>query len=342
MTSTISAPLEARGLTKWFPAESGVLHGRSQIHAVDDVTFALRPGTITALVGESGSGKSTVARLLARLYEPTAGGILFEGNSVAGQRRRRDLLRYRSQVQMIFQDPFGSLNPVKTVHHHLARPLRIHKREPLKHVDEQVNELLTTVGLVPPEKYARKYPHELSGGQRQRVSIARALAVVPKVVIADEPTSMLDVSIRIGILNLMRELKEEHDLAFLYVTHDLACARYVADTVLVMYAGQIVEQGPADRVLQTPLHPYTQLLLSAVPDPEAAETAPIEIKKGLAAAAVDPPEGCRFAERCPLRIPTCTQLTPELVAPTPGHSARCHVTAPSSASREENHVERVH
>jgi peptide/nickel transport system ATP-binding protein len=342
MTSTISAPLEARGLTKWFPADSGVLSGRSQIHAVDDVTFALRPGTITALVGESGSGKSTVARLLARLYEPTAGGILFEGNSVAGQRRRRDLLHYRSQVQMIFQDPFGSLNPVKTVRHHLARPLRIHKRAPLSHVDEQVNALLTTVGLVPPEKFARKYPHELSGGQRQRVAIARALAVVPKVVIADEPTSMLDVSIRIGILNLMRELKEEHDLAFLYVTHDLACARYVADTVLVMYAGQIVEQGPAESVLQTPLHPYTQLLLSAVPDPEAVESAPIEIRKGLAAAAVDPPEGCRFAQRCPLRIDTCTHLTPELVAPTPGHSARCHVTAPSSASREDNHVERVH
>jgi peptide/nickel transport system ATP-binding protein len=341
MTSTISAPLEARGLTKWFPAHGG-LRTRSYIHAVDDVTFALRPGTITALVGESGSGKSTVARLLARLYEPTSGGLLFEGRSVAGDKRRSDLLRYRSQVQMIFQDPFGSLNPVKTVHHHIARPLRIHKRAGLTNVDEQVNRLLTTVGLVPPEKYAAKYPHELSGGQRQRVAIARALAVVPKVLIADEPTSMLDVSIRIGILNLMLDLKDEHEIAFLYVTHDLASARYVADTVLVMYAGQIVEQGPAERVLEEPLHPYTQLLLSSVPDPAVVDREPIEVRKGLAAAAVDPPEGCRFAERCPLRIAKCTELTPELVAPTPGHSARCHVTAPSSASREENHVERVH
>jgi len=341
MTATISAPLEARGLTKWFPAR-GVLRNRSFIHAVDDVTFALRPGTVTALVGESGSGKSTVARLLARLYEPTAGGLLFEGRSVAGERRRRDVLRYRSQVQMIFQDPFGSLNPVKTIHHHLARPLRIHKRATASGIDEQVNELLRTVGLVPPEKFTAKYPHELSGGQRQRVAIARALAVVPKVLIADEPTSMLDVSIRIGILNLMLDLKNEHDIAFLYVTHDLASARYVADTVLVMYAGQIVEQGPAERVLQEPLHPYTRLLLSSVPDPADVDREPIEVRKGLASAAVDPAPGCRFAERCPLRIPICTELTPELVAPTPGHSARCHVTAPSSASREDSHVERVH
>jgi peptide/nickel transport system ATP-binding protein len=342
MTSTISAPLEARGLTKWFPAGSSLFRNRSHIHAVDDVTLALRPGTITALVGESGSGKSTVARLLARLDQPTAGGLLFEGTSVAGDRNGRELRRYRSQVQMIFQDPFGSLNPVKTVRYHLSRPLRIHKRASVAAIDEQVHELLKIVGLVPPEKYADKYPHELSGGQRQRVAIARALAVSPKVLIADEPTSMLDVSIRIGILNLMIDLKEQHDLAFLYVTHDLASARYVADTVLVMYAGQIVEQGPAERVLQEPLHPYTQLLLSSVPDPEVGQREPIEVRKGLASAAVDPPEGCRFAGRCPLRIPVCTELTPELVAPTPGHSARCHVTAPSSASREDNHVERVH
>jgi peptide/nickel transport system ATP-binding protein len=342
MTSTISAPLEARGLTKWFPAGGGVARSRSRIHAVDDVTFALRPGTITALVGESGSGKSTVARLLARLYEPTAGSLLFEGRSVAKERRRRDILHYRSQVQMIFQDPFGSLNPVKTVRHHLVRPLRIHNRATLAELDDQVNALLKTVGLVPPEKYAAKYPHELSGGQRQRVAIARALAVSPKVLIADEPTSMLDVSIRIGILNLMLDLKRQHDLAFLYVTHDLASARYVADRVLVMYAGQIVEQGPAEEVLQEPLHPYTRLLLSSVPNPAATDRPPIELRKGLASAAVDPPAGCRFAGRCPLRIATCTEVTPELVAPAPGHSARCHVTAPSSASREDNHVERVH
>jgi peptide/nickel transport system ATP-binding protein len=334
VTATITTPLEVRGLTKHFPADNGLIR-RGRVHAVDDVTFALRPGTITALVGESGSGKSTVARLIARLYKPTAGRVLFEGADTAEDSRRRDVLRYRSNVQMIFQDPFGSLNPVKTIRHHLARPLKIHKRASRDTIDARVHELLETVGLVPADKYAAKYPHELSGGQRQRVAIARALAVEPTVLIADEPTSMLDVSIRIGILNLMLDLKERDQLAFLYVTHDLASARYVADTVLVMYAGQIVEEGPSEQVLQEPLHPYTQLLLASVPDPSGAAREPIVIRKGLASAAVDPPEGCRFAGRCPLRIDVCTSVTPELVAARPAQSARCHVTAPSPAIREE-------
>jgi peptide/nickel transport system ATP-binding protein len=342
MTATpIYAPLEVRGLTKHFAAGNGLLD-RSRVHAVDDVTFALRPGTITALVGESGSGKSTVARLLLRLYDPTRGSILHEGSDVTRDRRRRDVLAYRSQVQMIFQDPFGSLNPVKTVHHHLARPLRIHGLATRNEVEGRVFELLEQVGLLPPEKYADKYPHELSGGQRQRVAIARALAVQPTVLIADEPTSMLDVSIRIGILNLMLDLKNDQGLAFLYVTHDLASARYVADTVLVMYAGQIVEQGPAERVLQSPLHPYTQLLLASVPDPAVPVRERIEVRKGVASAAVDPPAGCRFVQRCPLRIDVCSQITPELVTAQPAQSARCHVTAPAPAIREEINVESTH
>jgi peptide/nickel transport system ATP-binding protein len=342
MTATpLYAPLEVRGLTKYFPAGNGLLD-RSRVHAVEDVSFALRPGTITALVGESGSGKSTVARLLARLYDPTRGSILFDGSDVTGERRRRDVLGYRSQVQMIFQDPFGSLNPVKTVRHHLARPLRIHKLATRGNVEARVLALLEQVGLVPPEKVADKYPHELSGGQRQRVAIARALAVQPTVVIADEPTSMLDVSIRIGILNLMADLKREHGLAFLYVTHDLASARYVADTVLVMYAGQIVEQGPSERVLQSPLHPYTQLLLASVPDPAVPVRERIEVRKGIASAAVDPPAGCRFVERCPLRIDICSEITPELITAQPAQSARCHVTAPAPAIREEINVEPTH
>ncbi len=327
--STI-APLEVRKLSKRFAIGSALR--RSHVHAVDDVSFDLRPGRITALVGESGSGKSTVARLLARLYDPSDGSVLFEGSDVARVRRRNDVRRYRSQVQMIFQDPFGSLNPVKTIRHHLERPLRIHHIVPRSEIDERVHELLRTVGLVPPEEVAAKYPHELSGGQRQRVAIARALAVEPKIVLADEPTSMLDVSIRIGILNLMIRLKEQRDIAFLYVTHDLASARYVADDILVMYAGQIVERGPIEAVLSDPLHPYTRLLLAAVPDPaKQLHMERIEIRKGLAAAAVDPPPGCRFAGRCPLEIELCSRRTPALVEARPGQSARCHVTAPSTS-----------
>jgi peptide/nickel transport system ATP-binding protein len=315
--------LEVRALTKHF----------ARVHAVDDVSFELRPGTITALVGESGSGKSTVARLLARLHDPTSGSVLWDGGDIARVRRRRDVLRYRSQVQLIFQDPFDSLNPVKTVRHHVERPLRIHKMVPSGQVEERVHELLRTVGLVPPQEFAAKYPHELSGGQRQRVSLARVLAVEPKVVLADEPTSMLDVSIRIGILNLMTRLKEEHDIAFLFVTHDLASARYVADDLLVMYAGQIVERGPVEEVLAAPLHPYTRLLLAAVPDPAKRLLAErIEERKGVAAAAVDPPDGCRFVSRCPLAIDICSQVTPVLVEARPAQSARCHVTAPSPLS----------
>ena len=322
----MSTALEVNGLTKHFSTGGARLFaGKRKVHAVDNVTFSLRPGTITALVGESGSGKSTVARILARLHDPTAGTVVFEGRDAT----RSDMLRYRSQVQMIFQDPFGSLNPVKTVAHHIERPLLIHGIVPKKQVGERVHELLKTVGLVPPEHIARKYPHELSGGQRQRVSIARALAVEPRVILADEPTSMLDVSIRIGILNLMLALKEDRELAFLYVTHDLASARYVADEMLVMYAGQIVEQGPTEEVLQNPLHPYTRLLLSAVPDPRAGlRLADVSARRSHHSG-VDPVAGCRFVERCPLAIAVCRERTPELVEARPVQRARCHVTAPA-------------
>jgi peptide/nickel transport system ATP-binding protein len=325
----MSATVEVQGLTKRFPI-GGAIRGRGHVHAVDDVSFELRPGTITALVGESGSGKTTVARLIARLQEASGGAVLFEEADVSQAKSRRQLLRYRAQVQMIFQDPFGSLNPVKTIRHHVERPLRIHDIVPRSQVEERVYELLRTVGLVPPEDIAAKYPHELSGGQRQRVAIARALAVEPKVVLADEHTSMLDVSIRIGILNLMLKLKEERQIAFLYVTHYLASARYVADEIMVMYAGQIVEQGPVEQVLAEPLHPYTRLLLAAVPDPsKRLDEERIEPSKGVAAAAVDPADGCRFVSRCPIAVGICSQVTPALVEARPAQIARCHVTAPA-------------
>jgi peptide/nickel transport system ATP-binding protein len=324
----MNATIEVRNLSKRFRVGGG-LRRRAQVHAVDDVSFELRPGTITALVGESGSGKTTVARLIARLYGASDGQVRFEDRDVSGTRGRRELRRYRSQVQLIFQDPFGSLNPVKTIRHHIERPLRIHRIVPGAQIEERVHELLRTVGLVPPDEVAKKYPHELSGGQRQRVAIARALAVEPKIVLADEPTSMLDVSIRIGILNLMLRLKEERQIAFLYVTHDLASARYIADEIMVMYAGQIVERGPMERVLADPLHPYTKLLLAAVPDPSKRFDDPIEVPKGLAAAGVDPPPGCRFVARCPIAVGICSQVTPALVEARLGQLARCHVNAPA-------------
>ena len=260
--------LEVQGLGKRFPLRGTGLR-RDTLDAVSDVSFTLRPGCVTALVGESGSGKSTVARLLARLYAPSSGKILFDGHDVSDQWRRKTLLDYRSRVQMIFQDPFASLNPVKRIEHHIARPLQIHGIAKRNQVDARVRDLLDRVGLVPPGEIAQKYPHQLSGGQRQRVAIARALAVEPSVILADEPISMLDVSIRIGILNLILQLKRELGIAFLYITHDIASARYVADEVLVMYRGRIVEQGATDAVLLDPQHAYTKLLLSAVPNPES-------------------------------------------------------------------------
>jgi peptide/nickel transport system ATP-binding protein len=262
--------LEARSLSRTFSVSTSFWGGsRETLRAVDDVDLALRRGRVTALVGESGSGKSTVARLLCHLYKPTGGSIVLDNEDVTRLRGRRRVRAFRAQVQMIFQDPFASLNPVKRIDHHIARPLRIHRIVPDDQVTARVHELLDSVGLVPAEVVAAKYPHELSGGQRQRVAIARALAAEPKVVLADEPISMLDVSIRLGILNLVRELKEREHLAFLYITHDLASARYVADEVYVMYRGRIVEHGPTDAVLHDPLHAYTKLLLTAVPRPEA-------------------------------------------------------------------------
>ncbi|MGN6490186.1 MAG: ABC transporter ATP-binding protein [Devosia sp.] len=237
------------------------------VHAARSVSLALHPGRTLALVGESGSGKTTAARLIMREYRPDEGRLLFRGAAVEGS-SAASLRAYRSAVQMVFQDPFSSLNPVHTVRHHLERPLRLHQPG-LGRPERQaaMAEVLARVQL-DPALILPKYPHELSGGQRQRISIARALAVNPEVIIADEPTSMLDVSVRLGILNLLNDMKRQLKLAVLYITHDIATARYVAEEIMVMYAGQIVEWGETERVLATPQHPYTRLLLSAVPDPD--------------------------------------------------------------------------
>ena len=245
---------------------SMIFRGRRQVAALTDVSFTLTPGRALALVGESGSGKSTCARLLTRMLDPSGGQILFKGRDVTASSGRRDLLHYRSQVQIVFQDPFAALNPAHSIQHHLARPLALHKRGLGRFArHERMHVLLHQVGLVP-EETLHKYPHELSGGQRQRVNLARALAVDPAVIIADEPTSMLDVSIRLSVLDTLVPLKRERGIAMLYITHDIATARYIAEETAVIFDGRIVELGPTAAVIDAPRHPYTQLLLAAVPE----------------------------------------------------------------------------
>ena len=321
---SVSEPLlRTEGLTRHFRV--GGLVSRQMLHAVDDVSLEIGRGEIVALVGESGSGKSTIARLLAKVYEPTGGEIHFEGRPVSSFRSRRDRLAYSSNVPMVFQDPYSSITPAYRVDHGVARALKLHRRDIGRgERRREIERVFDSVGLAPARASARKFPHELSGGQRQRVGFAQALAFQPKLIIADEPVSMLDVSIRIGILNLMLDLREREGVSFLYITHDVASARYVADRVLVMYAGHLVEEGPTEEVLQRPKHPYTQLLLSAVPDPRA-EMNVVETVAGEPPKVVDPQPGCRFRERCPLAIARCAVETPLLRALGPAHRAACHV-----------------
>lgn len=236
------------------------------VRAVADVSFEIERGEVVALVGESGSGKSTVARLLARLETPTSGAIKIAGTDVLAEEPRVASLHYRRRVQMIFQDPYASLNPAHTVGHHLERPIARHHRARHDDLTARVSQLLVDVGLTPPEQLAKRRPHELSGGQRQRVAIARTLAVEPDLLIADEPTSMLDVSLRVDVLNLLLNLRDERRLAILFITHDLASARYLADRILVMLGGAIVDGGPTEELIARPTHPYTRLLLAAAPD----------------------------------------------------------------------------
>ena len=258
--------MQVKNLVKEFTVGGGF--GKEEIfRALHGVSFDLYAGRTLALVGESGCGKSTCARLMTKVYPPTEGEILFNGKDISTLNSRKDILDYRSRVQMVFQDPFGSLNPTHTIEHHLTRPLKIHKQVANKQaLAERLEELLRLVEL--PIETLAKYPHELSGGQRQRVNLARALAVGAEVILADEPTSMLDVSIRLGVLNLMQRMKKELGIGFLYITHDLATAHYIAEETAVMYKGQIVEWGSTQSILTNPQHPYTKLLISAVPDPD--------------------------------------------------------------------------
>jgi peptide/nickel transport system ATP-binding protein len=323
--------LRAEHLTRHFKIGGALT--LATLHAVDDVSFSVGEREIVALAGESGSGKSTVARLLARVQAPTSGTVTYFGAPGAGTplsalRSRRDGLRYSGQVPMVFQDPFSSLNPVFRVSHGVLRALKLHRPE--RSAGERRAEaarVFDVVGLG--AGMIDRYPHELSGGQRQRVGFAQALAMKPRLILADEPVSMLDTSIRIGLLNLMARLRDEEGVSILYITHDIASARYVADRLIVMYAGQIAEAGPIEDVLATPRHPYTQLLLSAVPDPKA----PPPSLEALAAATgergeppkvIDPKPGCRFQPRCPVSTEICGNITPQLKMLGTGEVA-CHV-----------------
>jgi len=316
--------LEAAGLCKHF--RIGGLASRRWLHAVDDVDLAIGEREIVALVGESGSGKSTLARLLAMLHRPTGGEIRFHGRSLGRVRGRGDVLAYRRRVQMVFQDPYSSLNPVYPASHGVVRALALHRPEIDRRTRTAYAErILESVGLTPPGELMRSYPYELSGGQRQRFGIAQALACGPEMILADEPVSMLDVSIRIGVLNLIADLRSREGVSFLYITHDIGSARYIADRLLVMYAGHVVETGPVDDVLEHPRHPYTQLLLSAVPDPGAPlETLP-PTDAGEPPRLVDPGAGCRFRARCPYAVQDCAEVTPRLRPMRPDHAAACHV-----------------
>jgi peptide/nickel transport system ATP-binding protein len=312
--------LRTSELTKHF--RLGGMFSKHVLHAVDDLDLTIREREIVALVGESGSGKSTVARLLARIYQPTSGEIFYRGRPLHRLRSRKDLLWYRGEVAIVLQDPFSAFHPVFRVSHGIMRNLALHRRE-LSRAERQAEaeRVCQAVGLSP--RMLNRFPYEMSGGERQRIGFAQALAVAPKLILADEPVSMLDVSIRIGVLNMMAGLRDREGVSLLYITHDLASARYVADRIVVMYAGHVAEAGPTETVLSDPKHPYTQLLLSAVADPREKE-GEISADTGEPPRVIDPGEGCRFRWRCPHAIEKCAQVTPR---PTPIGSVQvaCHV-----------------
>lgn len=342
--------LIAEHLRKEFSLQKMSLFDKPRrVQAVADVSLTLYAGKALALVGESGSGKTTVARILAGMYQPTSGTIRLR-DKILNSQNTRNVKEYHRQVQLIFQDPFASLNPVHTVLYHLSRPLRIYGHAHTSaEIEEQVMILLEKVNLTPASQFMQKYPHQLSGGQRQRVAIARALAVQPTVLLADEPVSMLDVSIRLEILNLLRHLKESEHLGLLFITHDIASARYITEECLVMYAGQVIEGGPTDTMIQQPQHPYTQLLLASAPDPDrlqrrrnasTQDSSGLQTRSSFAVAQhirgeppslINPPTGCRFHPRCPVAMSICSEQFPEKSAIVQGQWSHCHLHVASKA-----------
>jgi len=316
-----------KNLVKYFPVKAGfgaMFAPERFVHAVDGVSFEIEKGEIVGMVGESGCGKTTTGRLLTRLETPTSGQMLFHGTDI-GKLEGRKLKEFRRKVQMIFQDPYESLNPRFTVFATVSEPLVVHGiGESYEEREEMAARALEHAELRPAEEFLYRYPHELSGGQRQRVSIARALVLRPEFVVADEPVSMLDVSIRAGIMNLMLRLRDEYDIPFMFISHDVSVTRYMSHRIAVMYLGNIVELALSEDIIKNPLHPYTEALLSAVPIPDPkAKHGRVEIR-GELPSPIDIPPGCSFHPRCLYRRAICSELKPPLREVTPGHWAQCH------------------